>query len=80
MVGPPHAHGGDFFMYIETEISFEDACKKLPCQSGELRKIEKIEYALMKTEDNPNNLLKGRFEKVISVKYVDLWKNMNLYE
>jgi len=80
LVGPPHAHGGDFFMYIETEISFEDACKKLPCQSGELRKIEKIEYALMKTEDNPNNLLKGRFEKVISVKYVDLWKNMNLYE
>lgn len=75
LIGPPHAHGGDFFMYIETEIPFKDACNIYPCNTEELKSIRGIQYALMKPEDNPNILLNGNFEKIASINYVDLWQN-----
>lgn len=76
LVGHPHAHGGDFFMYIETDIPFEDACKVPPCDPEVLKALEGIEYALMKPENDPNIILQGKYQKIASVKHVDLWQNI----
>lgn len=80
LLGPKHAHGGDFFMYIETIVPFEGICPAEGCEVSHIKDIDDIKYALMRPEEDPNLLLNGNFKKIASIQNVDLWENIKLKE
>lgn len=66
LIGPPHAHGGDFYMYIEAILPFEPE---------RLEALNNLDYVLMDRNKNPNSYLPGKFEKILTNNYVSLYIN-----
>jgi len=73
LVGPIFSVGGDFFMYIEKSVSFEPVCDRAGCGEIETEKIKGVDFAFMGLGGNPESRLEGKYEKIASIKYVDLW-------
>ncbi|OGM57844.1 hypothetical protein A3A50_02415 [Candidatus Woesebacteria bacterium RIFCSPLOWO2_01_FULL_38_20] len=73
LIGPEHhIAGGDFFMYIEAILPFYRVCLPSEC----LKRINNstIDYAILKSGINPNQILSGNFTKLIEAPQVVLWK------
>lgn len=66
LIGPPHAHGGDFYMYIEAILPFEPE---------RLEALNNLDYVLMDQNKSPNSYLPGKFEKILTNNYVSLYIN-----
>lgn len=71
LVGPDHlSYGGDYFIYIESVLPFHAICKPAACGSD-------IDFAITKTNVDPNKTLTGSFNKVLEMKQVILWERSN---
>lgn len=77
LTGSPFAHTNEF-MYFETIIPFEDACRENYCDPSELKSITNLDYALMDSKNNPNLLFNDKFDRIASIGRVGLWKNVRL--
>lgn len=66
LIGPPHAHGGDFYMYIEAILPFEPERPEA---------LNNLDYVLMDRNKSPNSYLPGKFEKILTNNYVSLYIN-----
>lgn len=69
LIGFPPAHGGDFYMYIETLLPFETETPE---------GLKNLDYVITDKEKDPNKTLPGRFEKLMINNYVSLWVNQEI--
>lgn len=68
LIGYPPAHGGDFYMYIETLLPFE---------AENPEGLKNLDYVITDKDKDPKDTLPGNFEKILINNYVSLWEKVN---
>lgn len=64
LIGYPPAHGGDFYMYIETLLPFEAETPE---------SIKDLDYVITDKDKEPDSSLPGMFKRILSNNYASLW-------
>ena len=68
LMGPMHAHGGDFYMYIETILPFEESTPQ---------KAANLDYLLLDPQKEPlefSQKFTNGYTRILENPYVSLWK------
>lgn len=76
LIGPPHAHGGDFYMYIETILPYDAICDGSNCPPTDLRTIKNLDFTLLDFKKDPNEIFSNSFRRVLETPYVTLWQTI----